>query len=334
MAIKIPKKNPVVSNKSQTLPEIPENGTSASSASLPKLKAFIDKITIFITPPSAEEQKAIYAAFYSIADDKTLFVGAKHSKKFTIAKRIVLGDDFDEKSRPYLSIATQDKRVTKLRLEFSPADIGVGGMTSLHAALVVFLPNGWQFAVENGLATKIEVTVDIPKVHIANLHFLPSQTTSARTWSNSGQLQTLVLGKAKSGKQIRIYDRAAKRAAMGQFPSEYEGTRVEAIFRLARPISKLKELPNPFAGMAFVMAPSPPPTEPKDYIWTMFMDSVVARTLPVALKLLPVEKRTLYRKWFKQHTLTLWQPDEFWKEWPSYLLSSGLLHGEPPQSPA
>jgi hypothetical protein len=55
------------------------------------------------------------------------------------------------------------------------------------------------------------------------------------------------------------------------------------------------------------------------------MDSVAARTLPVALKLLPIERRTAYRKWLAQHAVTFWDPDLIWAQWPAYLTSSGLL---------
>jgi hypothetical protein len=325
MVLKLPIKKSVSSNKDHTLPENPELAKSASGSLIPSLTPFIDKIVITLTPPTEELRAKICAAIFTVADDTTLLLGVKRARGFDLGKRIVLGCGFDAKSNPYLMIAYHKSQVFKLRLEFSPADLGVEGMNVLHAALSVFLPDGWDFVVENGVVTKIEVSVDLPKVKTSDLHFIPKQTTSAQTWSHGGLLQTLVLGKAKSGNQTRIYDRGAKRKAKGQFSPAYEGTRVERIFKLAKPLKGLAALPNPFKDFSFSLAPQRPPGELRAYIWTMFMDSVTARSLPVALKLLPEEKRTMYRKWLQQNAVEWWNPDTIWAAWPAYLVESKIL---------
>jgi hypothetical protein len=225
-------------------------------------------------------------------------------------------------------VSVEDKLLKSLRLEFAPADIGKAGMDVLHASLVLFLPDGWPYVLEHGTVTKIEVTVDIPKIPTANIHVLPSMVTSARTWTKDGALETVVLGSAKSGSQLRIYDRGKKRKANKQYSPDYEGTRVERVLRLAQPLLKLPLLPNPFVGLRLIIAPSKPPEEPKGYIWTMFTDSVAARSLPIALKLLPEEKRTLYRKWFKQNAAVFWDPDEIWKKWPDRVREALMLDQE------
>lgn len=323
--IKIPVKKAGVYNKDQTLPEIPETETTSTTSTALSLTPFIDKIVITIVPPTAEVGQSIHDAFFTYAEDKTLFLDARRIRTFTIGKRIVLSGGFGTTANPHLMIAHGHGKVTRLRLEFSPADLGLEGMHLLHSALVTFLPDGWDFVVENGLVRKIEVSVDLPNIPTSSLYPLLKQTTSAQTWSNDGLLQTLVLGKSKSGAQTRIYDRGAKRKAKGQLSPEYEGTRVERIVMLARPLSKLMALPNQFSHIQFTIAPPTPPSEPKPYIWAMFMDSVAARSLTVALKLLPPEKRATYRKWFNQHKVDWWDTDAIWKRWPDYLTSSGLL---------
>lgn len=323
-AIKIPIKKAVSSNKDQTPPEIPEMENTISNHSSPTLKPFIDKIVIRITPPNVESRKALYKGFFTYAGNKSHFLDAKPIRGFSTGKRLVLGESFDAKSNPYLSIAHIPLQITKLSLEFSPADLGVEGMHQLHSILILFMDSGWAFVVENGVVTKIEVSVDIPNVKIADVLVLPTQTTSARTWTNDGTLETLVLGTAKGGRQTRIYDRGAKRQAKGQLDPKYNGTRVEVITRLARTLPELSKMPNPFKPLGLLVAP-PPPNDPKPYIWTMFMDSVAARTLPMALKLLPEEKAAVYRKWLKQHPVDWWNPEAIWAEWPNYLNESWLL---------
>ena len=69
-----------------------------------------------------------------------------------------------------------------------------------------------------------------------------------------------------------------------------------------------------------------PPGETKGYIWELFMDSVAIRTLPVALKLLPAEKRTEYRKWFAQHPVNWWKPDLIWSKWVAYLDKTNIAN--------
>lgn len=322
--IKIIKKNAVSSNKDQTPPEMPEMVNEVSIPTVPSLEPFIDKIMIDITPPSEKSRKELHNAFFTYAGDKSHFLDAKPNRGFSIGKRIVLGESFDTKSNPYLSVAHGQDQITKLRLEFSPQNLGVYGMNQLHSVLSLFTDSGWAFVVEHGRARKIEVSVDIPNVKVGDLLVLPSQTTVARTWKKGGMIETLVIGQSASGKQTRIYDRGAKRQAKGQFDPKYNGTRIEVITRLARDLTDLGKMPNPFKHIRLLVAP-PPPNDPKPYIWTMFMDSVAARTLPVALKLLPEEKRTEYRKWLKQYPVDWWNPDAIWAKWPKYLEESWLL---------
>jgi len=199
-------------------------------------------------------------------------------------------------------------------------------MLHLDQVLRQFLPNGWGFFAELGRVSMVEITVDLPDVETASINPLPMQTKTAKTWGLGGTLQTFVLGKPK-GSFFRIYDRGAKRKAKGQHAPHYQGTRIERVMRLngsvmLRDLSKLK---NPFAQLGFVSVPTaPPPDEKKPYLWEMFRDSVQVRTLPVALKLLPVEKRTQYRKWLDAHPTSWWCPDDIWKKWPSAVGADGL----------
>ena len=58
----------------------------------------------------------------------------------------------------------------------------------------------------------VEVSLDLHGVPMGEVHPLPQQTTTVKTYGNGGKLQTIYLGK-KMGNQYRIYDRAEKRGA-------------------------------------------------------------------------------------------------------------------------
>lgn len=96
------------------------------------------------------------------------------------------------------------------------------------------------------------------------------------------------------------------------------------------PLTKLGSLPNPFSSMKMVVTQtSPPPGEVKaPYVWTLFLDSVSVRGLSTALKLLPAGKRTMYRKWLKQHPTSWWDPDAIWSKWPGVLKDLKLIKSE------
>lgn len=55
------------------------------------------------------------------------------------------------------------------------------------------------------------------------------------------------------------------------------------------------------------------------FVWELFKCAVQDNGLPAALALLPLERRTLYRKHFKAHNQPWWQPDAIWAKWPGML---------------
>nr|WP_321981007.1 hypothetical protein [uncultured Cohaesibacter sp.] len=200
-------------------------------------------------------------------------------------------------------------------------------MEKLHTCIMKLLPNGWETVKFYGKVSMFEVSVDIPKIDIGSFHVLPQQVTSVQTWGKGGKLETLYLGK-RTGNQTRIYDRWAKRKNKNQFSKEFEGTRIERIQRsLKKPLSDLPTIANPFTSLQLVISDPPSPEfEPKPYIWELFMDSVSRRSLPAALKILPIEKRTKYRSWLKEHPVDWWNPEQIWGHWPSYLDEIGILN--------
>lgn len=311
------------SNTKKTLPENPAQQHTPNTAPKP----FIDKISIIAVPEGKFGGKDILKKLNASVSMSSHLAQAKPWKEFKRAYRIAPHKLIAVKTKwPVILFKVVDDAVHKVRIEFSPVDISGSEMKHLDSVLRSFLPNGWGFFAALGKVTMIEVSVDLPLVETDFVHPLPQQTTTVKTWGTGGTLETIYLGKGK-GNFTRIYDRGVKRKAKGQHSPEYHGTRVERVLRpngkLA--VKDLAGLPNPFSGLAFIKLPSArPPDEKKDYLWQMFRDTVRVRGLPSALKLLPVEKRTAYRKWLAAHPEDWWSPDEIWKHWVNTVTVDGL----------
>lgn len=317
-----------VSNTNKTLPENPEHPTGTqhhTSNNAPK--PFIDRISIVAEPEGLVSGKEILKQLDAFTTTPVHLAQAKPWKEFKRAYRIAPQKLIAVKTKwPLILFKVVDDVVQKVRIEFCPVDISGSEMLHLDSVLRSFLPNGWWFFAARGKVTMIEVAVDLPLIETAFVNPLPQQTTTMKTWGTGGTLETIYLGKGK-GNFTRIYDRGVKRKAKGQVGVEYHGTRVERVLRLngSLAVKDLVKLPNPFAGLAFVELPSaPPPTEKKQYIWQMFCDTVSVRGLPAALKLLPVEKRTAYRKWLAAHPERWWSPEDIWTHWTNTVTVDGL----------
>lgn len=326
MVVKITHKKTSPSNENQTLPETtpakgvkgPGTGDTGPGALTP----FIDRISVVLTVPTIQEAYDIHSGIWAQFNDKELFKEGAKSEEFPVGKRIALESLVKHKKWPLLQYKHADHKAEKLRVEFSPVDLGVIGLDQLHAVLTSIVPNGWAYFASYGRVTMIEVTVDVPNVSIDQFHVVPQQVTTAKTWKTNGKLETLVLGKSKSN-QTRVYDRGKKRKSNKQHWAGPTTTRVE---RRMKPqpsfsLAELGTLSNPFASLQLVATQTaPPPKEGKpDYVWELFLDSVTMRGCPSALKLLTKAKRTEYRKWLLKHPVPWWNPDAIWAQWPAVL---------------
>lgn len=323
MAIKIIKKS-ASSNETQTLPEnASEKAAKPPPAGHPgpgTITPFIDKISVVLTVPQGEDAYAIHSSIWAQLDDKAAFKRAKAWGPFQVGVRLPLPSVLKEKKWPLLHYRHGEHQALQFRVEFSPVDLGPQGLGEFHGQLISLVPDGWGYFVEHGRVTMIEVTVDLPNISVGQFHLVPQQGPSSMVWKVNGQLETLVLGKAK-GNQTKVYDRGKKRLALGQTWTASPTTRVERRLRLNVPLGELGMLSNPFASMQMVAIPTePPPGEIKSaYVWTLFLDSVSVRGLSTALKLLPKGKRTMYRQWLLAHPTSWWKPADIWSKWPAVL---------------
>lgn len=325
MVVKITYKKPPSSNETQTTPKNTlaktEKGPQAGPPSAGSIIPFIDRISVVLDVQAGQDAYDIHSNIWAQFNDTEVFKSASKWGKFQVGKRIALGSVLNHKKWPVLHYRYEVPVALQLRLEFSPVDLGPQGLTELHAQLMSLVPDGWGYFVTHGRVTMIEITVDVPHVGVDQFHVVPQQGPSAMAWKANGQMETLVLGKAGSN-QTRVYDRGKKRIAAGQKWTGPPTTRVERRLRPqpAFALSALPAMPNPFSSMQLITPQTiPPPEEKKTYIWELFLDSASVRGLPTALKLLPVDKRTTYRKWLLKQPASWWQPETIWSHWPSVL---------------
>ncbi len=316
-------KKPKHSNKTQTLSENPPvslDGSNASQSPVP----FIDKISLVFTPPNNDIAHDLYRSVFASLDDSDLFAPTSGGMKggYKIAKRIALPSIVDFKKLPLFQLRYDKltKIAEKMRLEFVPQDLGQLGMIELHAAMVSLVDDGWASIAKHALVTRIDVAVDLHGVRMDGFLFLPKQTATTMRWTMNGVVESVVIGKNK-GNQTLIYDRKAKRLAKDPKWKGGKGVRIERrlVGLKGLKLSALIGLKNPFANMVLTQNIPGPPRSGKEWEWSMFCDSVKVRGLTDALKLLPAERRTKYRKHLSAHSQPWWNPAEIWTAWPNMI---------------
>ncbi len=304
------------SSKPQTLTKTPDaesdpppENNKTKSPYIP----FIDRISLVL--PILNEQDAIdiHSGIWSNFKDTEVFKTGKAGGEFKVGKRIVLDCITDPKKRPLLQYAydKETHKALKMRLEFVPVDLGPIGLDQLHAVLISMVPDGWSHFVEHAHITRLDVTVDMPGIRMDGFLLLPLQALSSMQFWTDGKLTSITHGKT-GGDQTLIYNRTKKRLAKGQTLPGPTQIRVERrlVVSGGKKLEYLETMPNPFAKLQMVESlPGPPPDE-KPERWLMFEDSVKARGLAAALALLPVERRTQYRKHLAAHPTPWWNPGQ------------------------
>ena len=242
--------------------------------------------------------------------------GSKAKGGYSVAKWLNLKHT---PARVLFQFKYENKKATRCRFEFNPRKLGESGIDELRA-IVVTLMDGWEYVIKHGRITRIDIAVDIPNARPENYAILPQQGLTSQKWAVNGKLETFVLG-TKKGNQTLLYNKKAHRLSQGKKWLGKAAVRIER--RLLNPspnkLYLLHKLANPFLVAQLVRMPDAPTWEAKPYIWSLFKDSVVVRGLPAALALLPLEKRTVYRKHLKLCEHELWSPHQIWSQWPACL---------------
>ena len=283
-------------------------------------KLFIDRLVVKLDFLPGDKANLTHSAIFPLFDDPECFSGTKPASPVQIEKKIVLASVADDKHFPHLIYRYANQQAQWMRLTLHPRDMGLQGFEDLHSILGQFTEHGWGSFVSGAKVTQIEVSIDLEGIPFNSVHILPDQAQTMTVYKSGKQTETLYLGKSKSNQTV-IYDRAAKRKKLAQDDKAGPCTRIERKKSgVNLKIIDLGKLTNPFSHVKFVSIPAAPPTtEPKEYMWTLFTDSVAQRELDPALKLLPQDKRSKYRKYLNEQKRPWWMPDTIWKHWPNVL---------------
>lgn len=310
------------SNKQETLAQKDDFQSTQEAPEGQHPHPFMDKISVTLTVPTVDDGQAMWNAHWDAIKDQTTFSQAKTGKGYKKAYRISLPSVLDARKWPHYQIGFNEQgTVTRLRIEFVPADLGFQGLEDLHFALCALMEGGWTYFIMHGRITRVDVALDFPGASMDEFHFLPVQSAWQTHWSPKGKLTSLQHGKPQ-GSCTMVYDRGQKRKDKGQSSKTKTGVRVERRVRhLAMSFAQLPDLQNPFGSMAMVKRTiDPPPGEAKQpYVWPFFMAMAEKAGLSAALAMLPEKKRGRYRKHLKLHMHAWWHPTAFWTGWSSML---------------
>ena len=281
---------------------------------------FIDRLVVKLDFLPGESAHLTHNTIFPLFDDPECFAGTKPSNGVQIEKKIVLASLANEKHYPHIIYRYGGHQALWMRLTLHPRDMGLQGFEDLHIILSQFVDGGWANFVANAKVTQIEVSIDLEGIPFNTVNILPDQVQTVTVYKGGQKSETIYLGKSKSN-QTKIYDRALKRKKAGQLDKADPCTRIERVKTgLNLKVGELEKLQNPFSHVKFVSVPAiPPSTEAKDYVWTLFTDSVAQRGLDPALKLLPQAKKTAYRSYLAGHKHDWWLPGVIWNWWPNVL---------------
>ncbi|WP_299878408.1 hypothetical protein [uncultured Sulfitobacter sp.] len=253
-------------------------------------------------------------------DDPECFIGNKPGNGVEIQRNMVIESLENSKHYPHFVYRYANHQAQWMRLTLHPRDMGLQGFEELHSILGMFTDDGWGDFSSEAKVTQIEVSIDLEGISLNSVNILPGQAKTVSVYKSGQKFETVYLGKSKSNQTI-IYDRGAKRKQKGQEFKAGICTRIERKkSNLNLKVYELAKLKNPFSHVEFVaIPPVPPPNEKKTYIWELFVEAVAYRGLDPALKLLPQNKRSAYRKHIATHKHQWWLPDIIWFAWPGVL---------------
>jgi hypothetical protein len=287
----------------------------------------IDRISVVLKPPSTAVAKAVSESVYAYASDHTVLasLSGQHSAsgRYKLERHIPIQGTT---RRIFFQFGPKSDHLPWCRLEFNPRKIAKEG-GDLVAALGGIFPDGWDFVLENGRATRLDVLLRMQGVRMDDFNILVGGGLTTQLYRQDGLLQTFYAGK-KKGSFTKIYSKSAQRKAQGK-PLSVGTVHVERTIRNPPngSLMSLGDLPNPFLGLALVanvLGPPPYQSAENERLWSVFCDSVKVRGLKAALDLTPSKRRTIYRAHLKTLVSPWWDPTAFWNDWPKALQEIGF----------
>jgi hypothetical protein len=276
------------------------------------LVPIIDKLSITLTIPPGDLED-IHKAVYTAYNDTAVFQSVTKLKGFKSARMIAIRGSAE---RVHFCFGSKTGEPPHARLEFNPGKLGKDGLEWLHATLMTMMDGGWEYVLNHGRITRVDVAVDIPKSRMHQFLLMPAQGLATTCiYNGNGKLKTVYVGK-KDGNQTVLYSKSAEQAVK-EIYLPVPTVRLER--KLRNPQMALKELlslKNPFAALKLISTMPPAPETPAHWSWPLFLDAVAQRGLVAALLLLPEKRRTIYRKHLEQHQVDWWDSAAAWEHWP------------------
>ncbi|WP_440409449.1 hypothetical protein [Neorhizobium petrolearium] len=285
----------------------------------------LDKLTILMDPQSPSDRQAIHDSLYSVLPALSRFSNSSKKEGFGFSGKL----SFQESKRSvFIQASPKSEQKPFFRMEMNPSKLGETGLFELHQDLITLMPHGYNYLIEHGRVSRIDVAVDLPMKELGltmdDLHFLPMQGLTRRDFSVGGKLETIYLGLPK-GNQWRIYrkDKEQKKTKGRSLPPTI---RVERVIRNPQmKLISLNQMTNPFSGTRLLQKLPPLPTGEKEWQWLMFQDSVRSRGITSALQLLPPVRRQRYRAHLDKFEEGWWDPKGIWLHWSQVLSDLRLI---------
>ncbi|TWB45495.1 hypothetical protein FBZ90_102453 [Nitrospirillum pindoramense] len=294
----------------------------------------IDKITLTVKDLDPDLQNLVQANLIAAEDEKGPYTSAPVSKKAPYYQTRALLTHEPSGQNALIEAKPKLPGAAFLRMEFNPHKLGKAGISFVYSHLLALL-SGAYFLHEllpKVRVTRLDIAVDLIDVPIQDVHVTYGNGGKTLAYFSSvGQLETLYVGKKKSGPAPGyIYDKKQQLLDNGQ-PLVFKNVshaRVELHVKSSRPLVKLGTLKNPLNKLTVQWPLAGPSLDLTPHHWSHFLDSVRLRGLQAALSLISDGvTRENYAIGFKKgcEENHIWDAQKLWGMWGEVVHGSGLL---------
>jgi hypothetical protein len=205
------------------------------------------------------------------------------------------------------------------RLEMTPARID---MDNLKTILDKALPGGYAGVLKNGRVNRMDLSVDIANVSVAEIIARYPKMRVERHFGMGIKNQTKILGSPTGKKSFTLYD---KQKQLQTFKAKHPGTTtalpVGKLTRLEMSIKKTNKtldnilvLPNPLKHLTLVAYPGSMTSKSYDPSWSLFLSVCEDRGVKAALDHFnPIDKAVYALRLKQEGKSEWWQPEIVWQ---------------------
>jgi len=204
----------------------------------------------------------------------------------------------------------------QIRLEFNPAKFTSDDWDALRVVGDTFISQGWEYLIQYGRATRLDIASDIMNCELETLCFTVTGLRKSEQYLGcTGKFETLYHGDKKAQRRVVGYDKGLEQGI-----TAYHCTRIEAqLKKQSIPIAELPTLPCPFKGVTVATISGIEELSSK-FWWGWFMSSVREKGLHASMMAMDNQMRNYWRGKLAEQVLECWQPKTMWdKEWAALL---------------